>query len=81
MSVTRRGFFRASAAIVGGVGFASLAATEAEAKIAPNLVGYQTTPKDGHDCKACKLFVPPATCKTVEGVIAPTGWCKMWLKA
>ncbi|HVC56272.1 MAG TPA: hypothetical protein VND95_09975 [Stellaceae bacterium] len=60
---------------------ASLTAREAQAKIAQKLVGYQTTPKDGHDCTGCKLFEPPAACKSVDGVINPKGWCKLWIKA
>jgi len=80
MPVTRRGFLHRSLAVVGGIGLASISAKEATAKIAPNLVAYQTTPKDGHDCKGCKLFEPPNACKSVEGVIAPAGWCKLWIK-
>jgi anaerobic selenocysteine-containing dehydrogenase len=81
MSVTRRGFFRASAAVVGGASFAALASNKAAAKVAPNLVGYQDTPKDGHNCVGCKLFEPPNACKSVDGVISPNGWCKLWIKA
>ena len=81
MSVTRRGFLHSSAALVGGIGLASVVTKEASAKIAPNLVAYQPTPKDGHDCKGCKLFESPNACKSVEGVISPSGWCKIWIKA
>ncbi len=81
MSVTRRGFLHNSVALVGGIGLASVAATEASAKIKPTLVGYQDSPKDGHDCKGCKLFEPPNGCKSVDGVISPDGWCKLWIKA
>jgi hypothetical protein len=81
MSVTRRGFLHNSVALVGGLGLTSLVPKEASAKIAPNLVGYQATPKDGHDCAGCKLFQPPNACKSVDGVIAPSGWCKIWIKA
>lgn len=81
MSVSRRRFLRSSSVLVGGLGLAGLVAAEAQAKVAPNLVGYQPTPKDGHDCVGCKLFEPPAACKSVDGVISPNGWCKLWLKA
>ncbi len=80
MSVTRRGFLHSSVALVGGIGLASVVAKEANAKVAPNLVAYQATPKDGHDCKGCKLFEPPNGCKSVSGDISPSGWCKLWIK-
>ena len=81
MSVTRRGFLHNSVALVGGIGLAIVTANEAAAKIKPSLVAYQDTPKDGHDCKGCKLFEPPNACKSVDGIIAPSGWCKIWIKA
>lgn len=81
MSVSRRRFLHGSAALVGGVGLASLIAKEASAKIAPNLVGYQPSPNGNRDCANCKLFVAPNACKTVDGVISPSGWCKIWIKA
>ena len=81
MSVSRRGFLRSSVALVGGIGLTSIAARDASAKVAPNLVAYQATPKDGHDCKGCKLFEPPNACKSVSGDISPSGWCKLWIKA
>ena len=43
-------------------------------------VSYQATPKDGHQCSDCKLFVEPRSCKSVSGDIAPEGWCKLWSK-
>jgi len=77
---TRRGFFQTSLAVVGGVGLASFTTREASAKIAPNMVAYQPSPKDGHDCAGCKLFEAPNACKNVDGPISPTGWCKIWIK-
>ncbi len=81
MFVTRRGFLHSSVSLVGGIGLASVVTKEASAKIAPNLVAYQTTAKDGHDCAGCKLFEAPNACKSVDGVISPSGWCKIWVKA
>ena len=43
-------------------------------------VAYQAGPKDGKQCDGCNLFVAPAACKSVGGTIAPTGWCKLWVK-
>ena len=52
----------------------------AEAKMAPAAVKYQTDPKDGHQCDGCNFFVAPNSCKMVDGDIAPTGWCLLWVK-
>jgi len=47
-------------------------------------VQYQSTPKDGHQCDGCALWVPGptpkamGTCKAVAGPIDPTGWCTLW---
>jgi hypothetical protein len=81
MTVTRRRFLNGSAVLAGAIGLAGmLKSRRAEAKIAPNLVGYQDTPKDGRDCAGCQLFEPPNACKSVDGTISPNGWCKLWLK-
>ena len=57
-----------------------LTATAAQAKIAPNVVGYQTTPKGEAKCSGCALFIAPNACKTVDGEISPEGWCKVYSK-
>ena len=81
MTVSRRCFLRSSAALVGAAGLAAVTAREASAKIAPNLVGYKDSPEGSKRCDNCKLFVTPNACKSVDGVISPSGWCKMWIKA
>jgi hypothetical protein len=49
-----------------------------------NVVRYQETPKDGHDCLTCVQFIPGAAaganghCKVVAGDINPHGWCIVW---
>ena len=80
MTVSRRSFLRRSAALVGGIGVAGMTAAgrAAEDKVAPALVAYQETPKDGHSCAGCSLFEPPNACKAVAGNISPSGWCKLW---
>jgi High potential iron-sulfur protein len=81
MSVTRRGFLHRSAALVGGIGLASLLTEKAYAKMAQKQVAYQESPHNGQTCANCKLFQPPNACQLVEGVISPNGWCKLWIKA
>jgi hypothetical protein len=59
----------------------ALGATGAQAaKLAQAAVRYQTTPNNGKQCSDCALFLPPDACKSVEGPIAPTGWCVLWVK-
>jgi hypothetical protein len=42
---------------------------------------YQDTPKDIRMCATCTLFVPPHSCKVVDGDISPKGWCKAFALA
>jgi hypothetical protein len=80
---TRRRVFQAGLAAVGGaIAVRGAVASEksagqvlAQEKIAPALVQYQTTPKDGAKCSGCVNFEAPNACKIVSGVIAPEGWC------
>lgn len=71
---TRRTILRAGLAAVGGVAAIATSA-RAQEKIAPAMVQYQTTPKDGNKCSACVNWEAPAGCKIVSGTIDPNGWC------
>jgi hypothetical protein len=51
-----------------------------QTKASQKAVGYQDMPKGAQQCDNCTQFVAPAACKVVEGNIAPTGWCKMYVK-
>jgi len=42
---------------------------------------YQDSPKDIRMCATCTLFVPPHSCKVVEGDISRYGWCKAFALA
>jgi hypothetical protein len=75
-SFSRRTLLIASAGVVPLLAMGSARA----AQLPPNAVSYQPTPKDGHQCSDCKLFVAPRACKSVSGDIAPEGWCKLWAK-
>ena len=75
--VSRRTVLIAAAA---AVPLLALMAGGAEAKMAQSSVKYQDSPKDGKQCDACKLFVAPGSCKSVDGAISPKGWCALWVK-
>ena len=79
MTISRRGFLCRSAAVAGGIGLVAVAgARAADSKVAPEVVAYQDTPKEGHACANCSLFEPPNACKAVSGNISASGWCKLW---
>jgi hypothetical protein len=67
-------------AVAGAAPLVALGATRAEAKIPQAAVGYQTEPKDGKQCSTCNFFIEPNACKTVDGEIKPTGYCKLYNK-
>lgn len=88
MKLSRRYFLHRSAAVVGGIGLAEVAAARspaadikvAQTKVAKPLVAYQDSPKGSQECDNCQYFQPPGACQVVAGTISPKGWCKMWLK-
>jgi len=41
---------------------------------------YQDAPKGEQRCDNCVLFEAPAACKSVDGTIAPQGWCIIYAK-
>ena len=51
----------------------------AEAKSSQSSVAYQAGPKGNQRCDNCSLWQPPSACKTVDGEVAPTGWCKIYI--
>ena len=81
MSVSRRRFLHGSVAVAGGVGLAGIVANQAAAqKLPQSAVDYQSSPKGDQSCANCEAFVPPDACKTVDGPISPSAWCKIWVK-
>ncbi len=77
MSVSRRAVLIAAA---GAVPALALMSGAAEAKMTQAAVKYQAEPKEGHQCDGCNFFVAPNACKMVDGDIAATGWCVLWVK-
>jgi hypothetical protein len=77
--VTRRSLL-ASAAVIGSVPILGLGASPAMAKVSSASVAYQDKPKGDQSCANCSLFEPPSSCKTVDGAISPSGWCRIWAK-
>lgn len=73
----RRTVLRAGLGVVAAAGMVATATRQAAAqeKLAPELVQYQPTPKDGQICSACVNWVAPNACSIVSGKIEPNGWC------
>lgn len=70
---TRRGLLQSGLGLVAAAGM--ITGATAQEKLAPALVQYQPTPKDGAICSKCVNWVAPNACNIVSGVIAPNGWC------
>jgi hypothetical protein len=77
--MTRRALL-ASAAVVGSAPLLALGVSPAWAKMSQAAVAYQDSPKGDRTCAGCGLFQAPSSCKSVDGKIAPNGWCKIWVK-
>lgn len=83
IELSRRSMLQRIALAAGG---AALVATtvsgtrEAYAKSSQKAVRYQDTPHGNQECDNCREFEPPSSCKVVDGVISPTGWCKVYIK-
>jgi hypothetical protein len=75
-SLSRRTVLIAAA----GIAPLMVAGRSQAAGLPPTAVAYQTTPKDGKQCADCTFFIAPNSCKSVSGEIAPTGWCKLYVK-
>jgi hypothetical protein len=77
--ITRRSVLT-GVAVAGSIPLLAMSVCPAMAKMSEASVAYQDTPKWDRNCAGCGLFQPPSSCKTVDGVISPNGWCKIWVK-
>ncbi len=74
----RRTVLKSALSLVCGTAAMAASASRAwaqDAKLAQNVVQYQTSPKDGAQCSGCVNFQPPNACAIVSGQIVPNGWC------
>jgi hypothetical protein len=75
LSVFAAGLAATSISRAAGAAPVAAATKVAQAKVAQNVVQYQTSPKDGAMCSLCVNFAPPNACNIVDGTISPNGWC------
>jgi hypothetical protein len=52
----------------------------AQQKVSKEAMKYQDKPNGEMRCSNCMQFVPPASCKVVDGAINPNGYCIAWVK-
>ncbi len=82
-ALSRRSMLRRIALATGGAALVATTVTgtrTAFAKSSQKAVHYQDTPHGTQSCDNCREFEPPSACKVVDGVITPTGWCKVYIK-
>ncbi len=82
---TRRSLLKKAAMYIAGVAalplLASVRSARAAGKLTKAEVKYQDKGNAGKDCDDCIQFIPGAsanaagTCKAVEGIISPHGYC------
>jgi hypothetical protein len=49
-------------------------------KVSKEAMKYQDKPNGDKRCSNCQQFIPPASCKVVDGTISPNGYCIAWVK-
>jgi hypothetical protein len=82
LDLSRRGLLRGAVLVAGsgallGAGLAAQPA-QAKSKISQITASYRSTPRGKQRCDNCTQWEAPASCKTVAGVIAPSGWCTLY---
>ena len=78
--ISRRSLLMTATGVAAGAALlASTCQSSAKAKRSLADVAYQDHPKGNERCDNCEPWIPPNGCRTVEGVVAPQGWCKIWV--
>ena len=78
----RRSVLKSAVVLAGAAcaGFLSSTQARAQGKVAKAAMKYQDHPDGDKKCSECLQFIPPDSCKVVEGVISPNGYCIAWVK-
>jgi hypothetical protein len=81
--LSRRSLLTRAAVLAGAALTASVAPSDrasAQQKASKEAMKYQDKPNGDQRCNSCLQFVAPASCKVVDGVINPNGYCIAWVK-
>jgi hypothetical protein len=80
--LSRRSMLK-SFVVVSGAACAGLLSNRqaaAQGKASKEAMKYQDHPDGDKKCSECMQFVPPGSCKVVEGTISPNGYCIAFVK-
>jgi hypothetical protein len=77
---SRRALLQAAAGAAALLGAAAGPAA-AQIKVSRQSVAYQDQPDNGRRCVLCAHFVPPDSCRIVQGPISPQGYCRLFVPA
>lgn len=75
--VSRRDFLFAAGGAAAAVALSASPAV-ASNKMSQKAMSYRPSPNGNQRCDNCANFQTPSSCKLVDGVIAPTGWCVLY---
>jgi hypothetical protein len=78
---SRRMLLRGAIRAAGAAAILESTANRAMAKISQAAVAYQPQPNGDKRCDKCAQFLPPSSCKIIEGTISPQGWCRVFAPA
>ncbi len=78
--ISRRLLLTKISGAVGGAALAAAAPLPASAiiKISKAAVAYQDHPQGDKRCAVCLQFQAPSSCKMVDGVVSPQGFCRIF---
>lgn len=81
--ISRRNVLKGTTAVVAGVaGLVAIApCAMAKPKRTQSDVAYQDHPHGKERCDNCDPFIAPNGCKTVQGTVSASGWCKIYSEA
>ena len=77
-SVLKQGALLAGAVLTAGI--VPNREAQAQQKAPKEAMKYQDKPNGDKQCSNCLQFVPPGSCKVVEGAVSPSGYCIVWVK-
>jgi hypothetical protein len=78
--ISRRDFLFTAGMAGGAAAVVALSMSPAHAsnKMSQKAMSYRTSPNGNQRCDNCGNFQAPSSCKLVDGVIAPNGWCVLY---
>ena len=78
--LSRRSLLQGAVCRIGAATVLAMTTTGARAgKMPQAAVGYKGSPNGNQKCDNCRLWQPPGACKSVDGSISPSGWCKIYV--